>query len=311
MESLALFLRLNVAQGDASEHTITGYMIHIRQFYGWCVEGGLQPGRANEFDLARYRRHLVTQGYKRSTITVKLSAVRRFFQAAIWRGLRDDNPAAGLKAPREHTTRRDQVLARYLSPEEISELLSVPDRSTQAGIRDWAMIGVMYFHGLRVSEVANLELLDVKMDAKQIHVRSGKGGKDRVLPMIETTHNMLWSWLKVRHQICSKKTGNAFFLSLSQRNLGGPISVNGIRDRVNHALAMAGLKRPGISCHALRHAHASHFVAAGGEIVVLSQEMGHASIETTSIYTHVANAIKSNPAAKLEEQQTKKETSPR
>ena len=114
---------------------------------------------------------------------------------------------------------------------------------------------------------------------------------------------MARSWLTVRRQICTKKSGKAFFLSLSKRNLGGPISVNGIRDQVNHYLKAAGLKRPGVSCHALRHSHASHYIEEGGDIVTLSQEMGHASIETTGIYTHVANAIEHNPAAKLEERQ--------
>jgi site-specific recombinase XerD len=303
MQNLATFLRLNVAEGDASEHTIEGYLIHIRQFYEWCQSHSIPAGQATEEHLAYYRRHMVEQGYKRSTITVKLSAIRRFYQAAIWRGLRQDNPAEGLKAPRDHTTRRDQIMERYLSPEEVALLLDAPDRGTQAGIRDWAIIGFMYFHGLRVSEVSGLELSHVNLDAMQLQVKGGKGNKDRVTHLTETTAHMARSWLTVRREVFTKKSGSVFFLSFSRRNLGGPISVNGVRDQVNHYLGATGLKRPGVSCHALRHSHATHYVEAGGDLATLSGEMGHANIQTTGEYLHVANAVRDNPAKKLEETQ--------
>lgn len=145
-ERLADFLRLNVAEGDASENTIRAYLSHIAQFVAWCAENGIEPARASEHDLAVYRRALAQAGYKRSSIGVMLSAVRRFYEAAIWRGLRADNPAAGLKPPRDHTTRRDRIIERYLSEEEVDALLATPDWSP-GGIRDRAMMSLCTITG--------------------------------------------------------------------------------------------------------------------------------------------------------------------
>jgi site-specific recombinase XerD len=96
LDQLATFLRINIAAGDASENTIRAYLSHVGQFVEWCWNEDLDPGRATETHLAEYRHYLSSEaGYKRSTIGVKLSALRRFYQAAVWRGLRPDNPAEG------------------------------------------------------------------------------------------------------------------------------------------------------------------------------------------------------------------------
>jgi site-specific recombinase XerD len=300
MLNLATFLRINVSEGDASENTIRAYLTHIGQFYRWCLERGIDAGRATETDLATYRRYLVMQGYKRSTMAVKLSAVRRFFQAAIWGGLREDNPAEGLRAPRQHTTRRDHILARYLSPEEVALLLSLPALDAPAGIRDLAMMGLMYYHGLRVSEVAKLEMQSVRLEVGQLLIQKSKGSKDRVLPLVDDSTGMLRSWLTIRREMANKRSGAGLFLSLSKATHGAPITSGGVRWVVNRYLTLAGIRRPGVSCHALRHAHASHVIEAGGDLVALSQEMGHASIETTGIYTHVVDAMRQNPAAYIQ-----------
>jgi site-specific recombinase XerD len=161
------------------------------------------------------------------------------------------------------------------------------------------MMGVMYYHGLRVSEVAGLEARDVRLDGRQLHVRESKGGKDRVLPLVDKTSGMLRAWADARPQVVTKRSGAAFFLSLSKPCYGSPLTPHGARWIVNNYLELAGLRRPGLSCHALRHAHASHVIEAGGDLVALSQEMGHASIETTGVYTHVVDAMAQNPAAYL------------
>ena len=100
LDAFAAFLRLNVAQGDASPQTVRSYHAHVGQYVTWCDEEGIELAGAREEDLEAYRRHLVDADYTRGTISVKLSAVRRLYQAAVWRGLRADNPAEGLKAPR-------------------------------------------------------------------------------------------------------------------------------------------------------------------------------------------------------------------
>ncbi len=295
LERLATFLRINVSAGDASENTIRAYMQHIWQFAGWCREQGIDPGRATEEHLALYRHALSQADYRRSTIGVKLASLRRFFQAAVWHGLRADNPAEGLKAPREHTTRRDKILARYLSPEEIDLLLATPPRDTIAGIRDLAMIGLLYYHGLRVSEVAALALGDLKQ-GNRLHIIASKGDKSRVVLLVDKSLALLGAWVEARQTVANQRSGETLFLSLSKATYGAPLTTPGARWTIRRHLKEAGLYEAGMGPHALRHCHASHALAGGVDLYALSAEMGHASIETTGVYLHVVDAVEQNPA---------------
>lgn len=300
---LADFLRLNVAEGDAAEGTIRGYLGHINQFVEWAAEEGVNPAGASHQDLALFRRALAEMGYARSTIGTKLAAIRRFYEAAIWHGLREDNPAAGLKPPRSHTSKRDHILKRYLSPKQIKALLAAPDTDTDTGKRDLALMGLMYFHGLRVSEVTSLSVDDVVLgDPMTMTIRQSKGARDRVIFLIGASQEILTTWLKVRYEHITDETNGAVFVSFCVTATGTPLSTDGARWIVNSYLKDLGFYRPGLSCHALRHAHASHAMAAGGDIVALANEMGHSSTETTGVYTHVVDAMKQNPAALLAEQ---------
>ena len=301
LAQLAVFLRINVSAGDASENTIKAYQLHIGQFALWCWDSGIDPGQASELDLARYRRHLVTEDYERSTIAVKLSAVRRFFEAAIWHGLRADNPAEGLKPPRQHTTRRDKLLERYLSREAVLALLDAPPLGTVGGVRDRAMMGLMYYHGLRVSEICHLTLDDLHRDVEppSLHIVKAKGGKDRVVLLVEKSLSRLDLWLEVRPQIVNQTSASAVFLSLSNNSQGEPIKAPGARWAVQRWLKETTLYRAGFGPHVLRHCHGSHALAQGADLYVLSVEMGHASTDTTGVYLHVVDAVRQNPAGFL------------
>ena len=147
------FLRLHVADGDASEHTIQSYHSNAAQFVRWCQDEGLDPARATERDLIAYRKYL-TERYTRGTVAVKLAAVKRLFEAATWHGLRPDNPAAGLRAPRDKTERAERI--KFLPLEGLRRLLNAPRDDTPSGIRDRVILALMGRHGLRVSEVAHL-----------------------------------------------------------------------------------------------------------------------------------------------------------
>lgn len=300
LDRLATFLRLNVAEGDASESTIRIYMSHIKGFVVWCAEEGVRPAAASDRDLALYRRALAEAGYARSTIGAKLSALRRFYEAAIWHGYRDDNPAAGLKPPREHTSKRDRILKRYLTPEQVQGLLAAPDASTDAGKRDRAMMALMYYHALRVSEVVSLKLEEVTGGATgRIAVREAKGKKDRTVLTIPLTERILDEWIAVREDHVTAETDGALFVSFGVTSAGTPLTTCGARWVVNNYLKALGYYREGLSCHSLRHAHASHVIAAGGNVMPLAREMGHASPETTQIYVEIVDAVAQNPAALL------------
>jgi site-specific recombinase XerD len=112
LNAFAAFLRLNVAQGDASPQTVRSYHAHVGQYVAWCDEEGLDPAGAHEEDLEAYRRRLVEADYARGTIGVKLSVVHRLYQAAVWRGLRADSSAEGLPVPRQATHAKDHYNAK-------------------------------------------------------------------------------------------------------------------------------------------------------------------------------------------------------
>jgi len=310
LDRLAEFLRLNVAEGDAADSTIRVYLIHIRQFVAWCKTRDIDPATATPHDLALFRRALAEAEYKRNSIGAKLSAVRRFYEAAIWHGYRNDNPAAGLKPPREHTSKRDRILERYLTPKQVRHLLAAPD-DTDAGKRDHAMLGLMYYHGLRVSEVVGLELDDImRGDPTRLMIAHSKGGRSRTIVMVSVSLTLLDTWLAVRDAYADMQN-RTVFVSFCVSQPGTPLTTQGVRFVVNGYLKDLGYYREGVSCHALRHAHASHVMAAGGDIVALANEMGHASVETTGVYTHVVDAEKRNPAAILaraQDEMTQEET---
>jgi len=134
----------------------------------------------------------------------------------------------------------------------------------------------------------------------QLQIRKAKGGKDRTLFLIKRTKSLLDRWLIERAHIANHRSAGALFLSFSKNGRGSPLTPAGARYVANHYLKQIGLYRPGLSWHALRHAHASHAIAAGADLIALSQELGHASPETTGIYTHVVDALTQNPAAFLD-----------
>jgi len=295
LSAFAAFLRLNVAQGDASEETIRSYHANAGQFVGWCWDQGLDPAAANEGDLERYRAALVAEGYQRGTIAVKLSVVRRLYQAALWRGLRTDNPAAGLKAPKERSDRSERV--KFLPLAGFQQLLSSPDGTTVRGKRDRAILALLGFHGLRVSEVAGLEIANLHLGESPRITVTGKGGKTRQVYLIATTRRILEAWLAVRpaglhHQ--------RVFVALDNRSAGGPLSDRSIRYMVDGHLGALGLKEDGISCHSLRHSFATWSLAGGAKLESIQDALGHDSIETTQIYAKVVDRMRENPTLYLE-----------
>ena len=208
MADFGAFLRLHVADGDASEHTIRSYYANARQFVQWCTEQDINPGSATEGDLLRYRRHLVGR-HARGTVAVKLAAVRRLYEAAVWRGLRGDNPAAGLKAPKDKTARSERV--KYLPLDGLRRLLDAPEGDGPTARRDRAILALMGKHGLRVAEVAGLDVGDVGLEADTVHVL-GKGSKQRTVHLVASTATAIRQWLAVRDA-----EGPALFVAMDCR----------------------------------------------------------------------------------------------
>lgn len=289
-QAMADFLRLNVADGDASPKTVASYLTEVRQYTRWCKTIGINPARATENDLREYRMFLLDT-YQRGTVATKLATIRRFYDAAVWRGLRLDNPARGLKAPKDKSSREDKI--KFLPLDGFKRLLSLPDNA-----RDRAILALMGFHGLRVEEVVNLNLSDLSLDGELPTISvTGKGSKTRRIHLIDRSFAALTAWLKVR---TAHPEEQAVFVSIANRGRGERLSTRGIRSMVDGYLAQAGLKQAGISCHSLRHSFATWSLAGGAKLQAISGAMGHSSIETTQVYAKLVDRINENPARYLD-----------
>ncbi|MBE7551593.1 MAG: tyrosine-type recombinase/integrase [Anaerolineales bacterium] len=252
-QALADFLRLNIANGDASPKTVASYLTEFRQYTQWCEAEGINPAQATEDDLRAYRSHLVAN-YAQGTVATKLAAIPQFYDAALWRRLRLDNPAAGLKAPKDRTGWEDAV--KFLPLEGFKWLLSLPDNA-----RDRAILALMGWHGLRVEEVVNLNRDDVSLggDLPTLTV-TGKESKTRKVHLIERSAATLSAWLDIR-QVQPDEW--AVFVSIGNRDKGRRLTTRAVRYMVDGYLDRAGLKADGISCHSLRHSFATWSLAGG------------------------------------------------
>jgi site-specific recombinase XerD len=296
LEAFRRWMRLDVADGNASPHTLRTYYSDVRQHLEWLAARGLTPVQASEDDLKRYRAGMVER-YAVSTVGRKLSSIRRFYGMAMARGALPQNPAAGLKAPRDNTARHERV--KYLPLETVRRVLAAPNPNKAKGIRDRAIMVLMAMHGLRVVEVHRLNMDEVDLEAGEAgQVRVfGKGDKWRTILLVEQTREILRMWLAARALM--RPGSPAVFLNMHWNGPNERISTRGIRAMVNGYLEDVGAKREGISCHALRHSFATLSLAAGGSLLAISGALGHASVTTTQVYAKIVDKAKHNPAKLL------------
>ena len=284
------------AQGDAISRTVATYQAQVRDFLAWCAAQGLHPALATEDDLKAYRSHL-TERYARATVATRLAAVRRFYQAAVWRGYRTDNPAAGIRPPRERTARDERV--RFLTLEGLKRLLDAPRGDGLRATRDRAMLALMGVHGLRVGEIVALDVADLDLDAGTVSV-PGKGGKRRTVYLVDLSRQRLADWLAVRERAAGGETALFVALDRAKRFTGRRMTRRAVEALTDRYLERLGLKRGGISCHSLRHSAAVWARAFGATVDALADMLGHASVDTTRIYARIVNRMQENPARFLE-----------
>jgi len=296
LDAFAKFLKLHTADGDASPETIRTYHSQAAQFVNWCQEQDINPAAVTEDHVVRYRKDLIDAGYSRSSIALKLSVVRRLYEAIHWRGLRQDNPAAGIKAPKDRTNRSERV--KYLPLDGLKRLLDAPEGNGLQATRDRAMLVLMAVHGLRVAEVAELRMENVDLGARVMTV-VGKGRKTRKVYLTEQTAGMLSVWLNVRGTVALPDAQTAFVV-VGNRATGTPISDRSIRFLVDGYLEAVGLKAEGISCHALRHSAATWARAGGAKLDAIADMLGHSSTTTTQVYAQIVDKMAENPARYLE-----------
>ena len=294
LEAFGAFLRLDVAQGDASFDTVRGYHTQVRVWLAWCAKRGVNAARATHADVKAYRQALIEAGYKSATIAFKLTIVRRCYQAAQHAGLRADNPAAGVKPPRDKRP-VDDVL--WLSEEQLTRLLrGVDTREGVKAFRDRALLGLMGLHGLRTVEVerANVDDMQTRAGASALLVH-GKG-RDRWVYLRDDVHEALSAYLEARGEVQTDAHGTPLFGAVGNHAGGTRLSRRGVRQVVDFYLVKARLKRHGLSGHALRHTAATLGYKHTQDLRAVQDMLGHQDPKTTARYAHLLHRAQHNPA---------------
>lgn len=286
LETFAEFMRIDLANGDARPDTVRTYKTHVAQWVNFCRKNGIDPARATQEDVKTYRQALVDAGMKHASIALKLTIIRRFYQAAVEKGLVPANPADGVKPPRE---RKASAGVKYLSPGE-AELLfrAVPRDGSVKHLRDRAMIALMALEGLRVVEVTRANVEDVEeLPGGGTRILIHGKGKDGYIYPREDTLVALGAYLAARGPVAADDQGTPLFAAVGNRAGGKRISRDGVRDVVDFYLKKADLKRPGLSCHALRHTCGALLYQATRDIRVVQETLRHANISTAARYSHI------------------------
>ncbi len=230
--------------------------------------------------LRDYISWLMEQGMVKASIARKLSAIRSFYRYLIQEGALPTNPLEMASSPK-----LDRLLPAFLTISEMSQLLQAPDLSTPQGQRDCALLELLYASGLRVSELVNLNLEQVNLDTREIRVW-GKGSKERMGLMGEPAARALATYLSQgRPKLLGEKKTSALFLNRYGKRLTERI-VQIIL--ANYAKSVGIGKR--VHPHMLRHTFATHLLDGGADLRVVQELLGHASLSSTQIYTHVSKS---------------------
>lgn len=222
--------------------------------------------------------YLNERAYSKATSARKLATLRSFYKFLVRRGRIETSPVTAIRTPKQ-----EKRLPRFLSTEQINILLACPDTNTMLGARDRAIVETLYSSGLRVSELVGLNLSDVDFLGEVLHVR-GKGKKERITPIGSPALQALQRYLTFRDADPRKESFDQQALFINKH--GQRLSTRSVRRKLDKYLLQAGLD-PRISPHTLRHSFATHMLNNGADLRVVQELLGHQSLSTTQIYTHL------------------------
>lgn len=272
------FMDYLALERGASPHTRSAYGRDLAGFAEWLAARHIDSW--NRVDRRHVLDYLLDQreaGLKTTSLARRLAAVKSFFRYLTQEGLLAADPTGAMDGPKLWKTLPDT-----LSPAEVNRLLAQPPVDRPVGLRDRALLEVLYGSGLRVSEAVGLALDDVRFDERYLRCL-GKGGKERFVPFGRETEAWIRRYLaEARPRFDRAGTSRTLFLS----RRGGPLDRRSVWRMIRTRARDAGLPRP-VHPHTLRHSFATHLLAGEAPIRVIQEMLGHADIATTQIYTHV------------------------
>jgi len=281
-EHLDKFITYLIAEKNASLYTIKNYRHEIRQFLDFLKEQGIDSwDGVDRYVLRRYLAWLQAEGYVKASIARRISELRSFCRYLVREDILDANPIRTISSPKI-----PKRLPNYLDPHQVEALLAAPDATVPQGQRDRAILEVLYASGLRVSEVVSLNLSNLDLRHGELRVW-GKGGKERLALLGQPACGALTRYIEDGRSelIKENRVTNALFLS----RLGTRLSTRSVSNILDKYAKLAGLERR-VTPHVMRHTFATHLLDGGADLRTVQELLGHASLSTTQIYTHVSQA---------------------
>ena len=280
------YARTLVVEENASPHTVRNYTSDLRQLRAFLLAHRCAPDGAGTEVAVDGVDHLAIRAFmtellrrnSKSSVGRKLSAAKQFFRFLLRRGVIARDPTAGIATPKKR-----QQLPVHLTVDDTFRLLDAPPKDTPAGLRDRALLEVVYSCGLRVSELVGLDWADVDAGLELVRVR-GKGGKERLVPIGRKALGALDAYRARIAELCPRRLRDEQAVFLNR--LGQRLTTRTVARLVDHYVATSGISTKA-SPHALRHSFATHLLNAGADLRAIQELLGHASLSTTQKYTHV------------------------
>jgi len=280
-ELLQKYIKHLELERNISRYTMRNYTNDIKGFLAYLSDIGIDsPAKVKRSTMRRYLGWLHDAGTSRGSISRKLSALRSFYRYLLREKLIDSEPLSTLSSPKQA-----KRLPTFLTHGEMAKLLVAPDSSTPQGLRDRAVLELLYATGLRVSEIVSLDLKDIDLGSRQLRVW-GKGAKERVVLMGKPAAEALQLYLKnARPKLQSQTDTQAVFLNRFGERV--------VERRIQHIIKKYA-KKAGIDMrifpHIMRHTFATHLLDGGADLRSVQDLMGHARLSSTQVYTHVTQS---------------------
>lgn len=276
---IELFLNELWLEKGLSENTIQSYRLDLTALINWLGTQSLTLVSLDPVDLQAFLGERVEQGYKATSTARLLSAMRKLFQYLYREKYRTDDPSAVLSSPKLPSR-----LPKYLTEQQVSDLLQAPSIDVPLELRDKAMLELLYATGLRVTELVSLSMDNISLSQGVVRV-IGKGNKERIVPMGEEAAYWVGEFISyARPVLLNGQSSDIVFPS--KRAL--QMTRQTFWHRIKYYAILAEIDSNSLSPHVLRHAFATHLVNHGADLRVVQMLLGHSDLSTTQIYTHVA-----------------------
>jgi len=276
------FLDALWSERGLSQNTLAAYGRDLKAWGEWLEqEGGLGLLMADSVTLQQYLAYRGKKGAKSSSMARVLSSLRRFYRYQLRQGTIDEDPSALIDAPRI-----GRSLPGSLSEAQVDCLLEAPDVDKSLGLRDRAMLELLYAAGLRVSELVSLELSQINLQVGVVRI-IGKGNKERMVPLGDVAVDWVTQYLSVARAQLMRGNGVSNAVFVTRRGSG--MTRQAFWYLIKRYAVTAGIAQT-LSPHTLRHAFATHLLNHGADLRVLQMLLGHSDLSTTQIYTHIAQA---------------------